>query len=195
MKFSFLKGAAIALTLTVSACATITSAPAGPYKVGAGYTVDLGRRWSDISATVMGAPKKVRLLSIDGALLNRLYIVDGLAPGEFIVRPVRKEQPTPTYRSGMSPTELVEFVADSTAALGYQRVETTALRPGSLGGQDGVRFDLTAQTTEGLETAGTALVAERDGKLYVSLYLAPKEHYYAAYLPEVEKVFSSGRFG
>lgn len=195
MKLSFLKGTAAALALTVSACATITSAPAGPYSVGPGYTVDLGRQWSDISATVIRAPKKVRMLSIDGALLNRLYLVEGLAPGEFIVRAVSKEQPTPTYRSGMSPTELVEFVADSTAALGYQRVETKALRPGSLGGKDGVRFDLTAQTAEGLEMAGTALVVEKDGKLYVNLYLAPREHYYEAYLPEVEKVFASGRFG
>jgi hypothetical protein len=187
--------AVVTLALALSACATIVSAPAGPYKVANGYTVDLGRQWSDISGTVLNRGKKVRLLSIDGPLLNRLYLIDGLAPGDFIVKPASKQSPTPIYRSGMSPTELVEFVTDSAAAMDYQRIETSGLRPVTFAGGEGMRFDLAAQTTGGLEMAGTAVVAERSGKLYVSLYLAPREHYYEVYLPEVEKVFGSARFG
>ncbi len=184
-----------ALVLALAACAAITAAPAGSYQVASGYTVTLGRQWSDLSAAVVGRPKKVKMLSIDGIFLNRLYLVDGLAPDEFMVKAPSKDKPTPTYRTGMSPTELVEFVADSTSALGYQRVETSKLRPASLGGADAIRFDIDAQTPEGLDIAGTAVVAERAGKLYVNLYLAPKEHYYEAYLPEVENIFASARFG
>jgi hypothetical protein len=195
MKSSLLKITVVTLAFALSACATIVSAPAGPYQVAGGYSVDLGRQWSDMSGVTMNRGKKVRMLSIDGPLLNRLYLVDGLAPGEFIVKPVSKQQLTPTYRTGMSPTELVEFVADSAAALDFQRVETSGLRPVSFAGGDGMRFDLGAQTKEGLDMAGTAVVAERDGKLYVTLYLAPREHYYATYLPEVEKVLASARFG
>jgi len=192
---SLLKIAAVcAATLSLAACATITSAPAGDYKVASDYTVTLGRQWSDMSAAIMGKPKKVRMLSIDGVFLNRLYLVDGLAPGEFIVKAASKDKPTPVYHSGMSPTELVEFVSDSTSALGYDRVETSHLRPASISGTDGIRFDVAAQTPEGLDIAGTGMVVERAGKLYVNLYLAPKEHYYDAYLPEVEKVFASARF-
>lgn len=194
MKF-FTRAVVVGLALALSACATIVSAPAGPYAVASGYTVDLGRQWSDMSGTLVGRQKKLRLLSIDGPLLNRLYLIDGLTPGEFIVRPVSKTQPTPTYRSGMAPTELVEFVADSATALDYQRVETSGLRPVTYGGADAMRFDLTAQTKGGLDIAGSAVVLEHAGKLYVALYLAPKEHYYDAYLPEVEKVFASARFG
>lgn len=183
------------LALSLSGCATIVSAPAGPYKVADGYTVDLGRQWSDMSAAVLNRGKKVRMLSIDGPLLNRLYLVDGLTPGDFIVKPLSKQQLTPVYRSGMSPTELVEFVTDSAAALDYQRIETSGLRPVTYAGGEAMRFDLKAQTKEGLDMAGTAVVAERNGKLYVDLYLAPKEHYHDAYLPEVEKVFASARFG
>lgn len=187
--------AAAGLALALSACSTITPAPAGPYKVAADYTVDLSRQWSDMSRMAAIGQKKLRLLSIDGPLLDRLYLLDGLSPGEYMVKPAAKDKPTPTYRSGMSPTELVEFVADSTSALDYQRVQASNLRPVSVSGSDGVRFDLTAQTPEGLDIAGTAMVVERAGKLYVNLYLAPKEHYYGAYLPEVEKVFGSARFG
>lgn len=193
---SKLTAAAIAaLALLASACATIASAPAGDYQVASGYTVTLGRQWADFSKTFFNRSKKVKLLSVDGLLLNRLYLVDGLAPGEYIVKPLAKEQPTPTYREGMSPTEFVEFVADSAVAMDYQRVETSGLRPARLGDTEAIRFDLTAQTKEGLEIAGSALVAEHGGKLYVMLYLAPTEHYYGATLPEVERVFGSARFG
>lgn len=194
MKSPLIRIAVIAAALALRACATVVAAPAGPYEVASGYTVDLGRQWSDMTKVVLNRGKKVRLLTIDGPLLNRLYLVDGLAPGDYVVKPASKEQPTPVYRANMSPTELVEFVADSAAALDYQRVETSGLRPVKFGGADAIRFDLAAQTKEGLDIAGTAVVVERAGKLYVSLYLAPKEHYYDAYLPEVEKVFASARF-
>jgi hypothetical protein len=186
--FRPLLAASAALALT--ACVSVTSAPAGPYKVGSAQ-VTLGHEWSDISAIMYARPAKVRLLSMDGPLLNRLYVTDGLAPGEFMVKPMAKERPTPTYRSGMSPTELVEFVSDSVAALDYQRVETDNLRPARFGDGDAFRVDLKAKSKEGLDVSATALIAEKAGKLYVVLYIAPTEHYYAAELPEIETVIGS----
>ena len=58
-----------------------------------------------------------------------------------------------------------------------------------------MRFDLTARTAEGLEVSGTAQVAQKDDKLFLILYLAPTEHYFAALLPEVESVMNSMRIG
>ena len=190
-----LRYASLGALLFVSACAGVTSAPMGAFKVGDRYEVTLGREWSDISQIMNGRPKNVRLLSLDGPMLNRLYLSDGLAPGEFLVKPAAKEKPTPTYQKGMSPTELVEFVSDSVAALDYQRVETKGLRPTKLAGSDGLRFEIAAKTREGLEISGTAEVAEAGGKLYVILYLAPQEHYFQAILPEVESVMGSAKRG
>lgn len=191
MKKSWLGIAALAATLALSACVSIKNAPPGPYAAGKGYTVTLGRQWSDITAIMLYQAKGVHLLSIDGPLLNRLYITDGIAPGGFMLKPEAKEQPTPTFRAGMAPNELVEFVADSVTALGYQRVETVNPRPARFGDGVAIRFDLTAKTKEGLDMSGTALVAERGGKAYVILYVAPTEHYYAENLAEVEKVMGS----
>ena len=140
---------------------------------------------------MVGRPKNVRLLSLDGPALNRLYLTDGLVAGDFLVKPTAKEKPTPTYQKGMAPTELVEFVANSVSALNYERVETSGLRPTKLAGADGLRFDIKAKTHDGLEMAGTAAVAETGGKLYVILYLAPREHYFQATLSEVEAVIGS----
>jgi hypothetical protein len=185
--------AASALLLVLAGCAAVTDAPAGAFKISDGYQVTLGREWSDISKIMNGRPQNVRLLSIDGPLLNRLYISDGLNPGEFLVKPASAERPTPAYHKDMSPNELVEFVADSVSALEYERVETRGLRPAKVGATQGLRFDIAAKTRDGLEIGGTAQVAEVGGRLYVILYLAPAEHYFAANLPDVEAVMSSAR--
>jgi hypothetical protein len=55
-----------------------------------------------------------------------------------------------------------------------------------------VRFDLSTRTQAGLEIGGAALAARgADDKLNLMLYLAPREHYYARLLPDVEAAFAS----
>jgi hypothetical protein len=187
--------ASLLACLALAACATVSSAPAGAMKVGTGYEVALGRDWSDISNIMVGRTKKVRLLSIDGPLLNRLYLTDGLAPGDYLIKPRAKEAPTPVIRKDMSASEKLEFVTDSVAALDYQRVQLVRPRPAKLGQTSAVRFDLTAQTMSGLDVRGTGVIGEQGGKTYVVLYLAPAEHYFDATLPEVEAILGSVKLG
>lgn len=185
--------ASMGAVLMLSACATIADAPAGPLKVGTGYELQLGREWSDISQTMVGRAQNVRLLSVDGPLLDRLYISGGMAPGDYLIKPTVKEHPTPTLRKDMTASERIEFITDSVSALDYQRVQPVKPRPVKFGGADAIRVDLTAQTKEGLEIAGTATIANAGGKTYVILYLAPAEHYYKANLDEVEHIMTSAK--
>jgi hypothetical protein len=178
--------------LGLAACQSITAVPAGPMKLGTAE-VSLGRQWADVSPLLAGANKKVKVLSIDGPLLNRLYVTDGLAAGESLVKTATKEKPTPKLRAGMNSSERMEFVADSITAMGYQRVATARPRPTRFGGQTAVRFDITARTEDGLDVLGTALAAEAGGKSYFVIYLAPAEHYYQAGLSEVEQVIASAK--
>jgi hypothetical protein len=180
--------------LTLTSCMTVTLAPAGAYQAQTSYQVTLGRDWSDLTAVSYANTKAVRVLSIDGALLNRLYLIGGLNAGDTMIRTVTKDKPAPAIRSGMSATERMEFVADNITLLGYQRVETSRPRPAKFGGQDGLRFDFAGKTNEGLDMKGTAQVAEVDGKFYAIIYLAPAEHYYQATLAEAEAVMASAKF-
>jgi hypothetical protein len=183
------------LLLGVAGCVSVTSAPAGPMKLGAGQ-VTLGREWSDISQIMPARSKKVRLLSIEGPWLNRLYLTEGLVAGDYMIKPVAKERPTPTVRADMSVSEQVEFAADSVSAMDYLRVETAHPRPVKFGAAPGVRFDITASTKEGLEIKGVGAVARGGkGELYVILYLAPAEYYFDASLKEVENVIASAKAG
>lgn len=184
-----------AALLGLSACASVTSAPAGPMKLGAGQ-VTLGREWSDISQIMPARSKKVRLLSIEGPLLNRLYVTEGLVAGDYMIRPAAKERPTPTVRADMSLSEQIEFVSDSVSAMDFLRVQTSHPRPMKFGQAPGVRFDIEASTRDGLEMKGLGAVAKgAGGALYVIIYLAPAEHYYGASLTEVEGVIASAQAG
>jgi hypothetical protein len=183
----------LAASMALASCATVADAPVGGYAVDAKYDVTLTRHWADISAIMNAKPRKVHLLSIDGPLLNRLYITEGLSPGDYIVKPTAKDKPTPIYRADLSPTEVVEFVADSVAALDYQKVVTTNLRPQTFSDGDALRFDIMARTVDGLDVSGTALASETHGQLFVILYLAPTEHYYGDALTEVEAIMRSAK--
>jgi hypothetical protein len=188
-------GLLLAVTAALLAsCGGIPRVAPGPLKVGSAQ-VTVGRNWSDVTALLPGASKKVRVLSIDGPLLNRLYVTDGLAPGDYLVKRQAKERPTPLIRSDMTVTERIEFVADSLSAMDYQRVETSRPRPATLNGKPGVRFDIAAKTEDGLDIKGAAVAAEVEGRTYLVVYLAPQQHYYEATLAEVEAIMASARPG
>ena len=101
----------VALVTSLSACASITLAPAGAFEVGGGASVQLDRAWNDVSGVWTDRPKKVRLLSLDGPLLNRLYLTEGLVEGDVMVRSPRRESRTPIYAASMSINEQVELLA------------------------------------------------------------------------------------
>ncbi len=185
--------AALGAALLLSACTTVTLAPAGAYPVGKGSQVTLNRAWSDF--TPISGLKKVRLLSIDGPLLNRLYLSEGLTSGDYIVQPAnRREATTPVYDASMSINEQVEFIANSVTALGYQRVTTSGLRPVTISGVRGVRFDIEAATEEGLVIRGLGQAVRNGDALHVGIYLAPGEHYFAESLPAAEAAMDTLSF-
>jgi hypothetical protein len=193
MKKPILSLAVLGAALALSACETVTLAPAGAYAVGKGSNVTLTRAWSDF--TPVSGLKKVRMLSIDGPLLNRLYLSEGLVTGDYVVQPAnRREATTPLYDASMSVTEQVEFVANSVTALSYERVATSGVRPVEINGRRGVRFDIDAATEAGLIIKGVGQAVKADERLYVAIYLAPGEHYFAESLASAEATMDSVTF-
>ncbi len=173
----------------LAGCATVTLAPAGAYKAERAFTVTLARPWSDMTGMLMPRPPGVRLLTMDGPALNQLYLAS-IAPGASLFRHADRDTPAVTYRADMGDTELVEFVIDSLAVT-YQDPQAAALRPQALAGAPGIRFDIGARTQAGLNMSGTGLVARAGDKLNLIVFLAPSEHYFGAFQPEVESIIAS----
>lgn len=194
MKRALITSAMAAAVLSVAACAPgITLAPTGSYAVGKESRTSLTRNWSDMTA--ISNLKKVHLLTIDGPMLNRLYLTEGLVQGDFIAPRVNKaEATTPTYDTAMSVTEQVEFVSNSVEAFGYQRVTTSNVRPVTINGQRGVRFDIDTVNVDGLNYKGRGQAVKANDKLYVAIYLAAEEHYFQASLASAEAAMDAVAF-
>ena len=161
----------------------------GPYRVERAYTIRVTQSWSDVTPLTR-QEDGVHLLTRDGPALNQLFAAS-IAPGGALAFVPDRDTPRPRYGADMGDTELVEFIVDSVATWGYQNPESTNLRPQSLAGAQGVRFDITAQTPSGLQTTGTGLVARNGETLNVLLFLAPGEHYFGAYAQEIEAIMAS----
>lgn len=170
--------------------------PAGKLAFG-NASVTFGRDWSDIGVLSYHKAKKVRILSIDGPGLNRLYISDGLTSDDpLMVSPTagdRKNAPAPRGKKDMSLSEQMEFVATSLNVLEYQKVETDNPKPVTVGDSRGVRFEFTAKTSDGLDIKGVAQAVSKGGLNYYIIYLAPAEHYFDARLKDALAVMDSAK--
>ncbi|KAA2286312.1 hypothetical protein [Arenimonas fontis] len=135
--------------------------------------------------------------TIDGPALNRLVIVTRIKPGEhvFLQRKERRSRPDgPWYRSRMRPDELRDLVVDGLREGGWADIETPGLRPASFGGVPGLRFELEMASSSGLRYGGMAAAAEFEGKLYLLLWMAPREHYHDRDAAAVAAMFDHLRF-
>lgn len=188
-----MKAFALSAVLALSLAACVSAKPVSGNLTAASATVTLAEMWSDVSDYTQGQTPGSKVLTQDGPALNRLYIVSDIKPGQSIVRAQSKEKPTPVLRADLSFNEQVEFVADSVAALGYFRVETHDLRPQKFGAAEGLRFDVDAQTQEGLNVDGTALATMSNGAFHLILFLAPEEHYFGASQSKVETILASAK--
>lgn len=182
-----------AIALSLSACVSgPTLAPKGNFTQGQSVTLD--RDWSNVSTLYIYNNKKVKLLTIDGALLNRLYVTDGLSPEDpFLIGPRgdTKNNPAPRGKANMSLSEQIEFVSRAVSELDYLNVETASPKPVTLSGTKGVRFEMTMRTKDGLNMKGLAQAVSKDSKSYYIVYLAPTEHYYGANLANAVAVMDS----
>lgn len=180
---------AAASSALLAGCAGVTLAPAGAYRVNGAFAVTLARAWSDLSGVGTVAPG-VRLLTVDGVNLNQLYLAN-IAAGGSLVKVADRDTPRPTYRTDMDDSEVVEFIVDSLATWTFQAPEAANVRPQAFAGAAGIRFEISTRTEAGLNISGTALAARAGDNLHLMLFLAPSEHYYGAFAPEIENAFSS----
>ena len=180
--------------LLTSCAVTPQLVPAGEF--GQGQIVRLDRAWSDYSPLqgVYFAKTKVKFLTIDGALLNRLYISEGLSEKDPLFRKTNfedKYNPAPRPSKEMSLLEQMEFVSKSLNELEYIKVSTNSPKSVTIAGERGVRFGLEMQTSDGLIMRGLAQAFRKNSLNYYIIYIAPNIHYYEANLASVNAAMDS----
>lgn len=179
-------------TMALGGCvATMTAAPAGPYALKNGTSVNLDKSWTHIPENLH--PSIGSVLTQDGMSLNRVHILT-VEDGEEMIGFIDKAQEYPVYTAGSTQLQQIEFMTSSLSRLGLESVNTENVKPATLGGIDGVSMDLSGKYSSGLHMKGRAAIAPSSAGLNMVIYLAPKMHYYNKDIGSVEAIISSIQF-
>ena len=115
-----------------------------PARIRAGNARHRTAKWNGRAAR----PSRYQLWTIDGELLNLLYLIRTVKEGEYIFlgqRESKRRPDAPYYHRGMREDEMRDLVADGLLQRGLRRRgRRRNLRPGDFGGREGLRFDVVA---------------------------------------------------
>ncbi len=152
-------------------------------KIGGLYSVDPQIRWSRFYQ------KGIETWTVDGPSLQALYFINVEKDRPLIATEDPKKWPR--FGPQMSESEIMEFLVDSLARLGYAQLQAHDLRPTRFGRLQGFRFDLRFLFPDGLEGQGLGVGAVIEESLQLILYVGTQEYYYPKHLEEVEEIARS----
>jgi len=189
---------ALMLPLLLLVCATIAGCSSlggplvspGPNPAGGKLMIDSEMEWTRISAP------RYQLWTIDGPLLNRLYLVPSVREREFIFLGERQTKRRPDgafYKRGLREDELRDLVLDGLRAVGAVDLTSRDLRPARFAGRDGLRFEFSMANEQGLKYQGMVAAFEHEKGLSLALFMAPSEFYYPRDAEKVSKMLDTLR--
>ncbi len=147
----------------------------GTNTIGSNLVIDAGMEWTRMSAY------REQLWTIDGPQLNSLHLIPSIREGEFIFlgqRQTRRRPDGAFFHRGMRADEVRDLVADGMRAAGAVNVTASALRPGTFAGREGLRFELSMSTSDGLMYRAMVAAFEHEKGLALAMFYAPAEYYY-----------------
>ncbi len=177
----------VAVVVVLTGCATYSLIEPRRTAIGRHYTVEPQMPWS--SATV----GKIEVWTVDGPSLQAMRFVKGLQDGEVLL-PGKDEDKRPKFKKSMTPTEIMEFVVDSIALAGGEKVRGANLRPQKIGAVEGFRFELSFIPKGGLENEGMVMGAVVKEQLHLIMYTGVRAHFYSKFREPVERVIESIRW-
>jgi hypothetical protein len=185
---------ACALTLLLAACASGggTTRHVVPGEMRAGkLTLNSEMEWT------RGSTSRYQLWTMDGELLNLLYLIPVVKEGDYIFlgqRESKRRPDAPYYHHGMREDELRDLVSDGLLNAGFIGVSPSNLRPATFGDRAGLRFDLDMQTAEGLQYQGLVAMFEHEKGLALAIFIAPREFYFPRDQAAVSRMLDSMRW-
>ena len=140
---------------------------------------------------------RIELWTIDGPMLNSLFIVPRIKPGEQVLRASAKQSKSRPdgawYQQGMRPDAIRDAILDAVRAQGWDDVRSSNFRPHQFGPVTGMRFDVSQTSSDGLIYGGSVAAFEHDGMLNVLYWRAPLEHYHPRDVAAVNKMLDEVR--
>lgn len=163
----------------------------GPNPAGKNLALNSEMEWTRITGT------RFQLWTMDGELLNRLYLIPAVREREYIFLGSRQTKRRPDgafYKPGMRADELRDLIIDGLLASGAINVSASNLRPVTFGKHEGLRFEMTLATEEGLKYQAMAAAFEHDRELALAIFMAPSEYYYPRDAQKVDRMLDTLRW-
>ncbi len=174
-----LRTLALALVLTALAGCSAGGGPlvrTGTNPAGGKLVIDSPIEWTRV---INGS--RMQMWTIDGELLNRLYLIPTVREREYIFLGARQTKRRPDgafYQRGLRADEIRDLILDGLRAAGTVNVVARDLRPATFGTREGLRFEVSFANEEGLRYQGMVAAFEHEKGLALALFLAPSEYYY-----------------
>ena len=166
----------VACVLAACAGASSTSRLVEPGLQKAGrLTLQSEMEWTRASA------QRFQMWTIDGELLNLLYLVPEVREGDYIflgARQSKRRPDGPYYHPGMREDEIRDLITDGLLGAGFIGVDTSNLRPSQFGEHEGMRFDIAMANPEGLAYQGYVAAFEHERGLALAIFIAPRVYYF-----------------
>jgi hypothetical protein len=133
--------------------------------------------------------------TLNGPLLDGLTFIGALENDKRIVQQRRKaDRKVPNFRADMSPPEIGSMIESFyRVRAGAIEFNVTGLQPRQFAGSPGFQYDFEYLGGDEVWRKGRAVGAIVEGKLYLALLDAARAHYFAAALPEYERIVESAR--
>ena len=185
---------AIAVACLLAACAgaSTTSRLVEPGTQQAGrLTLQSEMEWTRASA------QRFQMWTMDGELLNLLYLVPEVREGDYIflgARQSKRRPDGPYYHPGMREDEIRDLITDGLLGAGFIGVDTSNLRPSQFGEHEGMRFDIAMANPEGLAYQGYVAAFEHERGLALAIFIAPREYYFPRDGAKVSKMLDTLRW-
>jgi hypothetical protein len=184
---------AVALLSLLAACAAYQLVPSGKATVRNALAVEPGQSWSRVNFQV--SPGPLEMWTLNGPAIDSITFYMPVADGEALQKqPGSSNEPFPSFRSSMSPSEIVElYEATLRRSTGSALVEIRNLQPTRFAAGDGFRADTLHVGQDRVRRKGVLIGTVKDKQLYLVHFQAPELHYYDRDVAEVEHVIASAR--
>lgn len=142
--------------------------------------------------------KGAALWTHDGALLDQLIIIPGVADGEPLMKSSSKSAALPLFKKDMLPNEIQELTESTLVKYfgeGSSVVTTRNLRPHRFGDYRGVMFDFDATVSDNPDYRGTAGAFVANDKLYILFFLGAMPYYFDKHSAAATSVIQSAMLG
>ena len=163
----------------------------GANTAGSRLVIDSEMEWTRFSGS------RYQVWTMDGELLNRLYLIPAVREGEHVFLVTRQSRRRPDgafFHPGARPDEIRDLIVDGLAAAGAVNIRTENLRPASFGQHEGVRFEVRLTNQEGLEYQAMAAAFVHDRTLALALFIATSEYYYPRDAAKVDRMLGTLRW-